>query len=183
LIPTGKLFIFINQVGCCLSLHPLGSAKHKLTSFPNPCRWCLHYLHSFSFFSFQQTIRRGRLTPQMGVSLKCSQTVFWQLSNMVSITIEFDCCQWRHTGYISRGMKPSFRHPRARSDHPLHQNEWCLVFWCPYHNLGHRKKMEWNNEVVGGLAIFQLKGALLVSVSFKPCLFAHRATYMNLSTS
>jgi len=26
------------QVGCCVSLHPLGGAEHKTTSFPNPCR-------------------------------------------------------------------------------------------------------------------------------------------------
>jgi len=26
------------QVGCCVSLHPLGGAEHKRTPFPNPCR-------------------------------------------------------------------------------------------------------------------------------------------------
>jgi hypothetical protein len=30
--------IFILQVGCRVSLHPLGGAEHKTTSFPIPCR-------------------------------------------------------------------------------------------------------------------------------------------------
>jgi hypothetical protein len=48
LIPTDKCLFFL-QTGCCVSLHPLGgAAEHKSTSFPIPCRWCLHYLHVFS---------------------------------------------------------------------------------------------------------------------------------------
>ena len=36
--PTWKVFLnFVFQVGCCVSLHPLGGAQHKTTSFPNPC--------------------------------------------------------------------------------------------------------------------------------------------------
>jgi hypothetical protein len=38
------------QVGCCVPLHPLGGAEHKTTSFPIPCRQCLHYLRYCSSY-------------------------------------------------------------------------------------------------------------------------------------
>ena len=31
------LFFILHLVGCFVSLHPLGGAEHKTTSFPNPC--------------------------------------------------------------------------------------------------------------------------------------------------
>jgi hypothetical protein len=37
------------QMGWCVSLHLLGGAEHKTTTFPNPCQECLHYLFSYSF--------------------------------------------------------------------------------------------------------------------------------------
>jgi hypothetical protein len=43
---------FIFQVGCCVSLPPMGGEEHKATSFPYPRRWCLRYLRSFSFIFF-----------------------------------------------------------------------------------------------------------------------------------
>jgi len=48
--PTEKLllFIFTLQVGCCVSLHPLGGAEHKQHSFQIHAG--LHYLR-FSFLS------------------------------------------------------------------------------------------------------------------------------------
>ena len=30
--------VFILQVGCCVSLHPLGGAEHITTCFPSSCR-------------------------------------------------------------------------------------------------------------------------------------------------
>jgi hypothetical protein len=49
LIPHWKAPLILFSRWDVVSLHPLGGAEHKSTSFSNPCRSCLHYLHSFSF--------------------------------------------------------------------------------------------------------------------------------------
>jgi len=51
--PHRKASIILNiQVECCVSLHSLGGAENKTTSFPNPCRCYLHYLRSFYFLFY-----------------------------------------------------------------------------------------------------------------------------------
>ena len=48
--PHCKVFPVFSPGGMlCASLHPLGGAEHKATSFPNPCRKCLHTLRSLTY--------------------------------------------------------------------------------------------------------------------------------------
>jgi hypothetical protein len=60
-------YVYKKQVGGCVSLHPLGGAGHKTTSFPIPRRWYLHYLRSFSCSLY----KRQALTTQYRVAMWC----------------------------------------------------------------------------------------------------------------